>query len=298
MGGKLTHGQHSTNVDPKAEAHEAADEAAAAPMERAEHDQVAERLRLRAPMVYEIVRRDGLAELTRPLSALWWSGLSAGIGIGLSVLAEGLARVHLPDTDWRPLVENLGYTVGFLVVILGRLQLFTENTITAVMPLYATLSRYSLWRTGRLWAVVLFANVVGASLFAAGLAWAPVADPALTTAVLELASELMNHGWLEMMARGVVAGWLIASLVWIMPSIHSSPTLMIIVITYIIALGDFTHVIAGSVEAAFLVLTGHISLGAALLDFFVPALIGNVLGGTLLFTLLAYSQVREEVETH
>ncbi len=298
MGGKLTHGQHSDNVDPAAEAHEAADDAAAAPMERSEYERVAERQRLRAPLIYEIIRRDGLAELTRPLSALWWSGLSAGIGIGFSVVAEGLARVHLPDADWRPLAENLGYTVGFLIVILGRLQLFTENTITAVMPLYATLSRYSVLRTARLWGVVLVANVVGASLFAAGLAWAPLADPALVAAVSELSRELMHHGWAEMMAGGIVAGWLIASLVWILPSIHTSPTLMIVIVTYIIALGDFAHVIAGSVEAAFLVLTGHTPLSAALLDFFVPALIGNVLGGTLLFTLLAYSQVREEVETH
>jgi formate-nitrite transporter family protein len=298
MDPQLTHGQHSNNLDPEAEAHAAIDSAAAAPMERSEYERVAERQRLRAPLIYEIIRRDGLAELTRPVSALWWSGMSAGIGVGFSVTTEGLIRAHLPDTEWRPLVENFGYTVGFLIVILGRLQLFTENTITAVIPLCATLDRYSFLRTARLWGIVLLANLAGTVVFAAGLAWSPPSDSHLVEAVTELSSELMSHDWLDMVAGGVVAGWLIASLVWIMPSIHTSPALLIIIVTYVIALGDFTHVIAGSVEAAFLVIRGQLAPLAALTDFLVPALIGNILGGTVLFTLLAYSQVREEVEHH
>ena len=89
---------------------------------------------LKASHVYEIIRIEGEAELVRRPSALWWSGLAAGLSIGFSVIAEALLATYLPDSAWKPLVDNLGYSVGFLIVILAHQQLFTENTLTAVLP--------------------------------------------------------------------------------------------------------------------------------------------------------------------
>ena len=95
---------------------------------------VKEALRPRAAVVYEIVRTEGEAELIRPFSALWWSGVAAGISIGFSFLSEAALAALLPASDWRPIIAKLGYAVGFLIVILGRQQLFTENVLTAVLP--------------------------------------------------------------------------------------------------------------------------------------------------------------------
>lgn len=58
---------------------------------------------------------------------------------------------------------------------------------------------------------------------------------------------------------------------------------------------DFAHVIAGAVEMAALVVSGGLGIGSALIDFMLPALIGNVIGGTVLFTLIAYGQIRREL---
>ena len=101
---------------------------------RAETRSVAQRKRLRAAVVYEIIRVEGEGELARSFGALWWSALAAGLSIGFSVLAQGMLKAYLPNTPGAAIVENLGYSVGFLIVILGRQQLFTENTLTAVLP--------------------------------------------------------------------------------------------------------------------------------------------------------------------
>ena len=114
------------------------------------HD-IEESSRLNAPMIYEVLRREGEGELNRPISSLWWSGLAAGLSISFSLLAQAALQSYLPDAPWRPLITGFGYTVGFLIVVLARHQLFTENTITAVLPVASDLSWLNLARMGRLW---------------------------------------------------------------------------------------------------------------------------------------------------
>lgn len=100
--------------------------------EREDVDQIAAP---RTLIVYEAVRKEGEAELSRPTSSLMWSGLAAGLSMGFSMVGDGLLRAGLPDEPWRPLISSFGYSFGFLIVILGRQQLFTENTLTAILPL-------------------------------------------------------------------------------------------------------------------------------------------------------------------
>src|SRR3954469_20787233 len=76
-------------------------------------------------VIYKAILKEGMEELERPSSALFWSGAAAGLSMGASLIAEGLLSSHLPDSSWKPLVTKLGYSVGFIVVILGRQQLFT-----------------------------------------------------------------------------------------------------------------------------------------------------------------------------
>jgi len=97
--------------------------------------------------------------------------------MGFSFLAEGLFRTFLPDAPWRPLVVNLGYPFGFLIVIIGRQQLFTENTLTAIIPLLARRNLSTFFSVLRLWATVLAANIVGAHLFAWTLAHTAMVRP-------------------------------------------------------------------------------------------------------------------------
>ncbi|MEO1205914.1 MAG: formate/nitrite transporter family protein [Pseudomonadota bacterium] len=250
---------------------------------------------LKASAVFDIIRREGDKELTRNFNALWWSGVAAGLSIGFSVVAEGILAAYLPDAPWKPLVDNLGYCVGFLIVILGHQQLFTENTLTAVLPAMTRSKAIWWFILLRLWGIVLAANVVGCAIFALFISQSGVLSTEVFGAVTHLSEHMMAKTPYEMFIGGIMAGWLIAALVWMLPSSEGSEFLVITLMTYLIAAGDFTHVIAGSVEALFLVFEGKIGMFDATVGFFLPTLAGNVFGGTVLFAVLSYAQVRDEI---
>lgn len=249
----------------------------------------------RTPVIYEIVRRLGEEEMSRPLTSLWWSGLAAGLSISFSFLAQAVLHAHLPASNWAVLVTSLGYSVGFLMVVLSRQQLFTESTVTAVLPVMANSTLASLSRLFRLWGIVLIANIVGTFIAALICTFTPVLTAELKEAMLEIASQITDHTWMEMIFRAIASGFLIATMVWLLPSAEAAQFHVIVVITYLIAAGGFMHIVAGSVEAFFLVLNGQLGVQTMITEFFVPVLIGNVIGGTAVFALIAYAQVMEEI---
>jgi formate-nitrite transporter family protein len=251
--------------------------------------------RLSSKMIYEVVRRDGDEELHRPTPSLIWSGIAAGVLISFSVLGEAILRRNLPDTGWRYLVENLGYSFGFLLVILGRMQLFTENTITTILPLVARRDRETLRLVMRLWGIVLSANILGAAVAAAFLAWSGAFEPAILETIRGLSEHATGFPAWTAFLKAIPAGIIVAAIVWMMPAQHGNEVLVIVLFTWLIAAGDFTHIIAGSVEMWFLLFTGDLAAEPAILDFFLPVLAGNVAGGTAVFGLLAWGQVRAEV---
>jgi len=264
-------------------------------LSRAEKSQVKGGTRLRAVVVYEIIRTEGEGELGRTFSALWWSGLAAGISIGFSFLIEAVLAASLPDFEWKTLIAKTGYAVGFLIVILGRQQLFTENTLTAVLPVIKR--RKIDWLIGmlRLWGIVLAANIVGCFIFAAAVSNTNMVTAEVTRELGAIVQAMMQNTPWQMFVKGIGAGWIIAALVWMLPSSEGSEFVLIGLMTYLIALCGFTHVIAGSAEALYGVLTGGITLSSAAFDFFLPTLAGNVFGGTVLFAVLSYAQVRTEI---
>ncbi len=261
-----------------------------------EEKNIREQMPHRAPVLFEIIRRSGQEELERSLSSLWWSGLVAGLSIGFSVLVPAMLQRYLPPGGWSPIITQLGYSVGFVIVILSRQQLFTENVITAVVPVMAKSHLRNLGLMLRLWAIVLVANVVGAICFSLFLRYGGAIDASLGGAIHTISEHQLHAMPMETMGRAMVAGFLIASLVWILAGIEGAGLGIIILMTYLIALGGFDHVVAGSVEASYLVLEGAESVGDAITRFFVPTLVGNLIGGTVIFTLLSYAQIRDELK--
>jgi formate/nitrite transporter FocA (FNT family) len=246
---------------------------------------------LNASITYETIRREGEKELERPPQALAWSGLAAGLSMGFILVAEGLLRSHLPDTPWRPLVAKLGYTVGFLVVMLGSQQLYTENTLTPIVPLLARKSGEMLGRVLRLWAIVLVSNLIGTIVFAWVLARTTLFDPDVHVALLGVASETLRGDFATTMLRAIFAGWLIALMVWMLPGSRGSHVAVIVVMTYLVGVAGLAHIIAGSTEVAYLVARGSATWGDYFGRFVLPTLIGNTLGGVTLVAALNHAQV-------
>jgi formate/nitrite transporter FocA (FNT family) len=246
-------------------------------------------------VVHEVVRQQGEEELDRAWTSLVSSGVAAGVSISASVFARAFLSSGLPkDAAWTPLVSALGYTVGFVIVIMGRLELFTETTITAVLPVATQPTLGNFVRLGRLWGLVLLANLAGSLLVALLIAKGLILSPEHRTAVLELSRQAMAHDVPTIILLGIPAGFLVASIAWILPNSQGQEMWIIILITWVVGAGDFSHVVAGSVEAFVLWCNGESGFGQTFGGFILPALLGNVVGGTGLFAVLAHGTVRGE----
>ncbi|MEO8082000.1 MAG: formate/nitrite transporter family protein [Caldimonas sp.] len=262
----------------------------AAGADTAEEVEAEERSSPSGRIVYKAILREGEEELLRPSSALFWSGIAAGLSMGFSMFGQGLLMAHLPDAPWRPLVASFGYCFGFLVVVLGRQQLFTENTLTPILPLLQKPGWKTLANVARLWLVVLVANLIGALVVALISAHTSGFEPEAQKAFVAIGRADVEVPFATTMLRGIAAGWLIALMVWLMPFAESGRIWVIIFITYLVGLGKFSHIIAGSL-AVFTWAATEGGWWRAIAGFAVPCLIGNVIGGVLLVAALNHAQV-------
>ena len=258
---------------------------------QAEEQEVQQRSSPSGKIVYKAILKEGEEELDRSSSALFWSGLAAGLSMGFSMIAEGILTSFLPDEHWRPLVAKFGYSAGFLIVILGRQQLFTENTLTPILPFLSGRAKATIANVLRLWSVVFVANMIGALAVALVAALTNAFDADVRHAFSEMATKAIEPGFALVLLRGIFAGWLIALMVWLLPFAETARVWVIILITYLIGIGHFSHVIAGAVEVFTLAAMGETSWGSALGGYILPSLIGNVIGGVTLVATLNHAQV-------
>lgn len=264
-------------------------------LDAVEEEQADDMTGVTSSVIYEVIRREGEHELARSIGALWWSGVIAGLAISMSVLCKGFLVAVLPESSWTPAVSNLGYAVGFLIVILGRMQLFTENTITPILTVFIDPSRANLTRLARLWTVVFAANMAGCLLMAALVVFANILPALQLEGVLAVARHYAEATATQHLTWGIPAGFLIAALVWILPRMDGAgEVLVIVIVTYMIGVGGLSHVVAGSTELFLLVLRGELSAWSAIVGGIVPSLLGNVIGGTFTFSALTYAQVRQD----
>jgi formate/nitrite transporter FocA (FNT family) len=260
------------------------------PLSEHEKEEVEHRIRPRAQVLHEAIRLEGEHELHRPATALAWSGLAAGLSMGFSLVAMGLARAMLPNEGWTPLLVSLGYCVGFLIVIVARQQLFTENTLTPVLPLLHDKTLATARRLLRLWAIVLVSNLTGTLVIAFVLQRTAVFPDAVKAQFAALGREAVAGSFGIHLLRAIFSGWLIAIMEWMLPGARS-PGFIVLTITYLIGLGSLSHVIAGSVECLYAVVAGYSSWGEYFGHFLAPVLLGNVLGGTTIVAALNHAQI-------
>ena len=207
--------------------------------ERHEERTVSSRLRPSALMLFEIVRREGAEELTRPSVSLFWSGVAAGLAISFSLAGVGMVYASTEPGALRTLLMPLGYVIGFLIVVFGRLQLFTENTIAAILPLAADFRAATLRRVLKLNGVVLAANLAGAALAALAIALTPVLEPDHLDGITAVAQKAMDRTWLETLTLGVPAGFLLQAMVWLMPAATGAVVFGVTTILYMLGICDF-----------------------------------------------------------
>lgn len=254
-----------------------------------------DRLPSRAMAIHEHIRQDGEKEMERDAMALLWSAITAGLSMGASLLAKGIFHVQLEGVPGGFLLENLGYTFGFIIVIMARQQLFTENTVTAVLPVMQnpTLGNFSLLM--RLWSVVLLGNIIGTGVAAWAFEHMPIFDEETRDAFVKIGMDVMKNTPVEMFSNAIISGWLIATMVWMFPAAGAAKIVVIILMTWLIALGDTTHIVVGSVEILYLVFNGTLHWSDFFWPFALPTLAGNICGGTFIFALMSHAQIRNDM---
>lgn len=248
-----------------------------------------------AKEVHRAVREEGEEEVNRPAASLLWSGLAAGFAINASLLAEAALESHIGESSWRTLIVSLGYPLGFVIVILGRMQFFTESTITAMLPLVTRPSWWTLKRTLRLWLLVILANLAGTALTTLALTQLPMIDASLRDGMVSVSEVILRHDAVATFWTAIPAGFMIASIAWMLPNAREQSFLVIFAITYAVGVTGLSHSVVGSAEAFTLMWTGRVDVAGALFTLIAPAVIGNLVGGAGLFAVLAHGQVRAEM---
>jgi formate-nitrite transporter family protein len=180
------------------------------------------------------------------------------------------------------------YSVGFILVMLGRSELFTEHTALATLPVLD--GRSSVRDLGRVWSVVFTGNLCGAFLFAVALyVLGPAMGAVEPWAFAKMATDLVGHPWWVILLSGVLAGWLMGDLGWVVAASRDtiSQVVCVGVITSAIGLAQLHHVVVGSAEVAVGLLAGATSLGDFFL-FLALAGMGNALGGVIFVAIIKY----------
>ncbi len=244
-----------------------------------------------ADEIYEQVSRNARHELDRPAIALAISGVAGGITMGLTALGVSVVVGELGPGTTSRFIAGLIYPIGFIAVILGRAQLFTENTLYPVALMLA--ERRHVWTTLRLWAIVLPSNVLGAFLFGLLATRSGGLRPEYVGAMVEFGVETARVPWGHVFWSAVIAGWIIALVAWLVSGSHSitGSVMLIWLLTFLVGLGRFAHCIASSGEI-FAAVLQHRVPASQYFAWLLPAVLGNITGGVIIVTLLEYGQVK------
>ena len=246
--------------------------------------------------ILELQIEEGLDQLNRPFKGLALSGLSAGLDIGFGPFLMAVVLTLTGGAFSDPLTSILvanAYAVGFLFVVVGRSELFTEHTTLAVVPVLD--GDASVGELARLWGTVWVTNIVGGIAFAAlavyiGPRLGSVDPSAFTT----LAHHMVSHSTWVLFVSAVLAGWLMGLMTWLVAAGQNtvSQAGFVWIIAFVIGISNLPHSIAGSVEVLVGVFVGGVNVSQFLV-FLAASTLGNVLGGSVFVGLLKYGYSTE-----
>jgi formate/nitrite transporter FocA (FNT family) len=242
----------------------------------------------------------GLAELKRPARGLFLSSLSAGLDIGFSLLLMATLLTAIDGLFSKPFVHILlsfMYSIGFILVILGRSELFTEHTALAVLPVLD--HKASLNELSRIWVIVFAGNITGATIFSLLVSWiGPALGIIELWAFSEIAHSMLDHAWWIIFVSGIIAGWLMGELAWLLAAGRDtiSQVLFVFIVTSAIGFLNLHHSIAGTVEVLCGVITFPDLYFKDFLRFLFLSTIGNAFGGVIFVALIKYGHAIQTSE--
>jgi formate/nitrite transporter FocA (FNT family) len=273
---------------------QAASEAVREAVERSRHGAPAAgavvRDRFDADEVFQRIIAAADEEVETGTRELFFSSLAAGFAITITYLVYASLTAK---TDGDPITSALLYPLGFVFIILGSYQLYTENTLPPVALVLERLASLPLLL--HTWLVVLLGNFTGGALGALVLAETGVFSAAAAAAATDLAMKGIEASPTDLFFKAVFAGLIVAGVVWIDYSVRDSITRFVLIFVAFLAIpyANLFHVVVSFTETLYLVFNGQTAVVSGLLGFVAPVLVGNTLGGVLLVTVVNYFQTTE-----
>jgi formate-nitrite transporter family protein len=253
--------------------------------------------RLSAVEIHDNILAGADEDAKRPSSSLLWSALASGLIIGFSFLGSAFLSSLAETEPHKKALAAAAYPLGFIFVVIGRSELFTENTLEPVIPLLHERSAKRLGELGRLWVILLVGNMIGALVFASLLAYTAMVPPTLHESLRSVSESATRGGFGLVFYQGIYAGWLIALMSWLLGATTARGAQIVIVWICTAAIGafEFRHSIAGAAEAFYRAFVGTAGWGEMVGGFIAPAVLGNAVGGVVLVALLNYAQIKAEI---
>ena len=240
--------------------------------------------------------QDSLHEYRRSNRSLFLSSVAAGLEIGFSLflMAAFYSNFHsVISSQAMYLLVAISYPIGFLMVVIGRSDLFTEHTTLAILPVLD--GRQTFASLMRVWAVIYAGNLVGAAVFSLILVQFVGMTERLDAGVFSYyGDKLLADNAGGQFLGAIFAGWLMGLLGWMVASSAETISRMAVVtlITFVIGLGGLAHCIAGAVGIFSALIDGAGAVNwLSAVKFLVIATLGNTIGGSIFVGLLKYSYV-------
>lgn len=234
---------------------------------------------------------EGSQRLHRSWREVLVTGFFGGTDIAVGVLAY-LAVLNATD---QPLLAGLAFSVGFLALLLGRSELFTEGFLVPVTTVAA--KRASVAQLLKLWSGTLVANLAGGWV----LMWLIMtALPRLHEQTVESAMHYATAPLsLETVALSLLGGMVITLMTRMQHGTDSVPGKIAAAIAGALLLAGLQlfHSILDSLLIFGALITGDAPFGYLdWLSWFGYTAVGNVVGGLLLVTLLRLVRSKDRLQ--
>lgn len=224
--------------------------------------------------------------------AIFLSAGIAGLEIGFSYILVCTLYFLLQGSVEDTIIFRLFgvvYPLGFILVILGKSALFTEQTSVLALPVLN--GQRTIWELLQIWGIVIFGNIIGGIAFVFAVAsLAPKLGIFDQDAMITVGSHVIEHEYWVLLVSAILAGWLMGLLTWLLNSTIQILTriVIIVMITGTIGFVGFHHSIVGNIEVfgAFLY-ADNISFTDYLI-FLLLTLLGNGIGGAIVVGLFKY----------
>ncbi|MFC4986260.1 formate/nitrite transporter family protein [Saliphagus infecundisoli] len=244
-----------------------------------------------ADEIFQRVTATADEDIDRSVRLLFFSGLAAGLSLGATFFGRAVMTTAYPNDPIG--LGNIFYPLGFIFIVLGGYQLYTENTLTPVTLVLTRLA--SIPRLLRLWGIVAVANVAGVTIIALLFARTGIFNAAVAETARGFGEHALSISWSALFFRAMIAGGLVATMVWLTHAAREATARFLIVymIMFLIPAGDLFHCITGACEVLYLAFVGGTDLVTAFVDFFIPVVLGNTIGGIAFVALVNYSMTAE-----